>query len=140
ALGFLTVQGGAVVPWGLPQPLMWPTYTWAAQHVPPGDVVLTDDSRAARSLPGFGPNLVAPPWPDPALDEQERRRRLTAVRAYLSPGSTRSERMAIAQRYGVHWLLLDKSRRLPAEAVMVAWSPRTGEVLARVNGGSPRTG
>ncbi|MGY0024415.1 hypothetical protein ACVHNB_36305 [Streptomyces sp. YJ-C3] len=138
ALGFLTVQGGAVVPWGLPQPLMWPTYTWAAQHVPPGDVVLTNDSRAARSLPGFGPNLLAPPWPDPSLDERERQRRLASVRAYLSPGSTRSERRAIARRYGVHWLLLDKNQRLPAEAVVVAWSPRTGEVLARVNGGSPR--
>ncbi|MFI7338563.1 hypothetical protein ACIBUY_11560 [Streptomyces sp. NPDC050085] len=140
ALGFLTVQGGALVPWGLRQPLMWPTYTWAAQHVPPGDVVLTDDSRAARSLPGYGPNLLAPAWPDPSLDERERQRRLTAVRAYLSPASTRSERMAIAHRYDVHWLLLDKSRRLPPEAVMVAWSPRTGEVLARVNGGLPRRG
>jgi hypothetical protein len=60
------------------------------------------------------------------------------VRAYLSPDSARAERTAIARRYGVHWLLLDKSQRLPAEAVMVAWSPRTGEVLARVGGGSER--
>ncbi|GAA2290299.1 hypothetical protein OKJ48_34140 [Streptomyces kunmingensis] len=138
ALGFLTVQAGAVVPRGFDQPPMWPTYVWAAQHIPPGDVVLTDGYRPTRSLPGYGPNLLAPAWPDPALDERERERRLTAVRAYLSPGSTRSERTAVARRYGVRWLLLDKSQRLPAEAVMVAWSPRTGEVLARVDGGSPR--
>ncbi|WP_338697136.1 hypothetical protein V2W30_15780 [Streptomyces sp. Q6] len=140
ALGFVAVQGGAVVPRVLDQPPMWPTYTWAAQHVPPGDVVLTNGYRPTRSLPGFGPNLVAPAWPDPALDEHERQRRLTAVRAYLAPDSTRSERMAIARRYDVRWLLLDRSQKLPPEAVLVAWSPRTGEVLARVNGGSPRTG
>ncbi|MFI6873192.1 hypothetical protein ACIBL6_07125 [Streptomyces sp. NPDC050400] len=138
-VGFVAVQGGAVVPRVLDQPPMWPTYAWAAQHVPPGDVVLTNGYRPTRSLPGYGPNLVAPAWPDPSLDERERDRRLTAVRAYLSPGSTRSERAAIAHRYGVHWLLLDKEQKLPPEAVVVAWSPRTGEVLARVNGGSPRT-
>ncbi|MEV1020915.1 hypothetical protein [Streptomyces sp. NPDC050264] len=132
ALGFLTVQAGAVVPRGFDQPPMWPTYTWAAQHIPPGDVVLTNGYRPTRSLPGYGPNLLAPAWPDPALDERERHRRLDAVRAYLSPESTRSERTAIARHYRVHWLLLDKSQKLPAEAVMVAWSPRTGEVLARV--------
>ncbi|MEV5608295.1 hypothetical protein [Streptomyces sp. NPDC052225] len=140
AIGFLAVQAGAVVPRVFDQPPMWPTYTWAAQHIPPGDVVLTNGYRPTRSLPGFGPNLVAPAWPDPALDEHERQRRLTAVRAYLAPDSTRSERMTIAHRYGVHWLLLDRSQKLPPEAVLVAWSPRTGEVLARINGGSPRRG
>ncbi|MZD09829.1 hypothetical protein GTW43_32815 [Streptomyces sp. SID5785] len=138
-LGFLSVQAGAVVPRYFAQPPDWPAYTWAAQHVPPGDVVLTDSYQATRSLPAYGPNLVAPAWPDPALDEAERQRRLAAVREYLSPRSTRPERTALARRYGVHWLLLGKEQRLPAEAVVVAWSPRTGEVLARVNGGSPRT-
>ncbi|WP_394433534.1 hypothetical protein [Streptomyces sp. SGAir0957] len=140
ALGFLTVQAGAVIPRGFDQPPDWPTYTWAARHVPPGDVVLTNGYRPTRSLPGYGPNLLAPAWPDPALDERERQRRLSAVRAYLAPDSTRSGRTAIVRRYKVRWLLLDKSQKLPAEAVMVAWSPRTGEVLARVGGGSAKKG
>ena len=138
-VGFLTVQAGAVLPFAaFPQPPRGPAYEWAAQHIPPGDVVLTDGSRPTRALPAYGPNLVAPPWPDPALDERERGRRVAAVRSYLSPASTRQERTAIARRYGVHWLLLSPRQRLPREAVLVTWSPRTGEVLARVNGGSPR--
>ncbi|MFI7006724.1 hypothetical protein [Streptomyces sp. NPDC050145] len=137
-LGFLSVQAGAVVPRYFAQPPDWPTYTWAAQHIPPGDVVLTDTYMPTRSLPGYGPNLVAPAWPDPALDERERQRRLADVRAYLAPESTRADRTAIARRYSVHWLLLGKDEKLPPEAVVVSWSPRTGEVLARVNGGSPR--
>jgi hypothetical protein len=56
------------------------------------------------------------------------------VRAYLAAGSTRAERAAIVRRYHVRWLLLTPRRRLPEEAVVVAWSPRTGEVLARVAG------
>jgi hypothetical protein len=136
--GFLTVQAGAVIPRHFAQPPDWPTYTWAAQHIPAGDVVLTDGYYPTRSLPAYGPNLVAPAWPDPALDEAERQRRLAAVRAYLAPTSSREERTAIARRYDVHWLLLGKDEKLPPEAVVMAWSPRTGEVLARVNGGSPR--
>ncbi|MEU6661062.1 hypothetical protein [Streptomyces sp. NPDC046821] len=138
-VGFLVVQAGAVLQFApFQRPPRWPSYTWAAQYIPPGDVVLTNGYKAMRSLPAFGPNLVAPPWPDPALAEQERKRRVAAVRAYLSPGSTQAERTGIARRYGVHWLLLSREQRLPREAVVVRWSPRTGEVLARVNGGSPR--
>ncbi|MYW64714.1 hypothetical protein GTY65_11635 [Streptomyces sp. SID8379] len=137
AVGFVTAQGGAVVPRALPQPPMWQSYTWAARHIPPGEVVLTDGHRPVRSLPGLGPNLVAPAWPDPALDERERERRRAAVRAYLSPDSTRARRTAIVHRYDVRWLLTEKGQRLPPEAVVVDRGPRTGEVLARV-GGTPR--
>ncbi|MEV5955858.1 hypothetical protein AB0M11_19150 [Streptomyces sp. NPDC051987] len=35
-------------------------------------------------------------------------------------------------RPGVRWLLLTRRERLPAEAVVVDWSRRTGEVLARL--------
>ncbi|MGY0486211.1 hypothetical protein [Streptomyces sp. WG-D5] len=140
ALAALTAAGAAL---GLAAtaahpPPDWPTYTWAARHVPPGDVVLTDGYRATRSLPGHGPLLVAPPRPDAVVDAAAWLRRRAAVRAYLSPDSTRAERRAIADRYRVRWLLLDKGERLPPEAVLVAWSPRTGEALARINGATPR--
>ncbi|MFJ6565815.1 hypothetical protein ACIQNU_00175 [Streptomyces sp. NPDC091292] len=142
-VGFLTIQAGAVVPRaldpvGFDQPPRWPTYTWAARYIAPGDVVLTDGYRPTRSLPAYGPNLVAPAWPDPALDERERSRRLSAVHTYLAPTSNRAQREAIARLYDVRWLLLTRGQRLPPEAVVVAWSRRTGEVLARVNGGVPR--
>ncbi|MGW1891731.1 hypothetical protein ACWCP6_15970 [Streptomyces sp. NPDC002004] len=137
-LGFFGIQAGAVVPRsldpvGFDQPPRWPTYEWAAQHIGPGEVVLTDGYRSTRSLPAYGPNLVAPAWPDPALDETVRTRRLSEVHAYLDPSSTRARRTEIARRYHVRWLLLSPDQHVPPEAVVVDWSRHTGEVLARVD-------
>ncbi|MFF6999401.1 hypothetical protein ACFY93_31300 [Streptomyces sp. NPDC008313] len=140
AAGFLTVHAGAVVPRaldpvGFDRPPHWPTYEWAARHIAPGEVVVTDGYYAVHSIAGYGANLAAPAWPDASLDERERMRRLAAVRAYLDPASTRTERAAVVRRYHVRWLLLTRWRKVPEEAVVVARSPRTGEVLARVGGG-----
>lgn len=134
--GFLTVHAGAVVPAaldpvGFERPPGWPSYEWAARHIGPGEVVLTDGFHAARTIAGYGAHLVAPAVPDAALDERERQRRLAEVRAYLDPGSTRAERSAVARRHRVRWLLLTPRQQVPREAVVVAWSERTGEVLAR---------
>ncbi|OIJ65900.1 hypothetical protein [Streptomyces mangrovisoli] len=136
-LGLLTVQAGAVVPRaldpvGFVQPPDWPTYWWAARYIRPGETVIADGYRAVHALPGYGPVLAAPPWPDASLPERDRLRRLADVRAYLSPTSTRAQRRAVVRRYRVRWLLLPPRRRVPEEAVVVAWSGRTGEVLARV--------
>jgi hypothetical protein len=114
------------------QPPRWPSYDWAARHIKPGEVVIADGYYAARLIPGYGPNLAAPVWPDAGLDERERVRRLTAVRGYLDPASTRAGRSAVVRRYHVRWLLLTRERRVPEEATVVAWSSQTGEVLARV--------
>ncbi|MFJ9583714.1 ArnT family glycosyltransferase [Streptomyces acidicola] len=135
-VGFLA-QAGAVVPRsldpvGFAQPPQWPGYGWAARHIRPGEVVITDGYYAGHAIAGYGPNLVAPAWPDPALDERERARRLAEVRAYLDPASTRAERTAIARRYHVRWLLLTRWRKVPEEAVVVDRNRRTGEVLARL--------
>ncbi|MFF4830846.1 hypothetical protein [Streptomyces sp. NPDC001315] len=140
-LGFLTVQAGAVIPRsldpvGFKQPPDWPSYYWAARHIGPGEVVITDGYYAVHAIAGYGPNLAAPAWPDAALDERVRLRRLADVQAYLSPSATRAERTSIARRYHVRWLLLTRWRKVPEEAVVVAWSRRTGEVLARVGDGS----
>ncbi|MEV5551712.1 hypothetical protein AB0L35_37245 [Streptomyces sp. NPDC052309] len=136
-LGFLTVHAGAVVPRaldpvGFRQPPDWPGYAWAARYIGPGEVVISDGYYAGHAIAGYGPNLAAPAWPDPSLDERERRRRVADVETYLAPGSTRAERTAIARRYRVRWLLLTRWHPVPEEAVVVAWSERTGEVLARV--------
>ncbi|MGV9454967.1 hypothetical protein [Streptomyces sp. NPDC003635] len=119
-------------------PHSWPPYDWAARHIRPGEVVLTDDARAAHSIPGYGANLVAPAKRDASLREDERRGRRDDVRAYLSPEATREERTAIVHRHHVRWLLLTRRHRIPEEAVVVAWSERTGEVLARVPGTTTR--
>ncbi|MFF9042191.1 hypothetical protein ACF090_42785 [Streptomyces sp. NPDC014892] len=136
-VGFWTVQAGAVVPRaldpvGFDQPPRWPSYDWAARHVRAGETLITDGYFAARALPGYGVNMAAPTWPDPALEEGERGRRHADVRAYLDPASTPEGRTAVARRYGVRWLVLTPRQEVPAEAVVVDWSPRTGEVLARI--------
>ncbi|MEV7346504.1 hypothetical protein [Streptomyces sp. NPDC093544] len=143
-VGFLTVQAGAVVPRsldpvGFEQPPRWPTYAWAARYIRPGEAVIADGYYAVRLIAGHGVDLAAPALPDPALDEGERQRRLAAVRTYLAPSSTRAERTAVAQRYHVRWLLLTPRQRMPEEAVVVAWSRETGEVLARVDGSARAT-
>jgi hypothetical protein len=126
------VHAGALVPAGFPQPPRWPEYAWAARHIGPGEVVITDGYYAGHAIAGYGPNLAAPAWPDPSLDERERRRREADVKGYLAPDATRAERAAVVRRYHVRWLLLTRWRPVPEEAVVVAWSERTGEVLARV--------
>ncbi|MFD4529794.1 hypothetical protein ACFWP7_39035 [Streptomyces sp. NPDC058470] len=136
-VGLLTAQAGAVVPRsldpvGFAQPPRWPTYAWAARYIRPGEAVIADGYYAVRLIPGHGVDLAAPALRDPALDEAERQRRLAAVRAYLAPASTRASRTAVAHRYHVRWLLLTPRQRVPEEAVVVAWSRETGEVLARV--------
>jgi hypothetical protein len=133
-VAFLTVHAGAVVPVGFERPPDWPSYDWAARYVGPGEVVITDGYHAVHAIAGYGPNLAAPAWPDASLDERERLRRAADVRAYLDPGSTRAERAAVVRRYHARWLLLTPRQRVPEEAVVVAWSRRTGEVLARVGG------
>lgn len=143
AVGFLTLQAGAVVPRaldpvGFDQPPRWPGYGWAVSRMQPGDVVLTDGYYPTRSLPAFGANLVAPAWPDASLAEDTRNHRLQEVRDYLAPDSTRAERKRIVRHYEVRWLLLSPDQKVPAEAVVVAWGPRTGEVLARVGGGNTK--
>jgi hypothetical protein len=119
--GLLTVPTGPVEP----------TYVWAARHVGRGEVVLTGDYRAARALAGYGATTVAP---DPMLKDLLRGHGRD-VRAFLSPASTRADRTAVLRRHRVRWLLLTRQDRMPEEAVLVAWSERTGEVLARVAGG-----
>lgn len=135
--GFLTVHAGAVVPpavdpVGFEQPPDWPAYGWAARHIGRGEVVITNGYHAVHAIAGYGPDLAAPTWPDAALDERERLRRVADVHAYLDPDSTREERAAIVRRYHARWLLLTRWQQVPEEAVVVAWSRRTGEVLARV--------
>lgn len=145
AVGFFTLQAGAVVPRaldpvGFDQPPRWPGYGWAVGQMHQGDVVLTNGYYPTRSIPAYGANLVAPAWPDASLAEDTRNHRLQKVRDYLSEESTRAERARIVRRYDVRWLLLSPDQKVPEEAVVVAWGPRTGEVLARVSGGHTDVG
>lgn len=110
-------------------------YAWATAHVPPGEVVLTDSRPAMYALAGHGAYVLADALPDAGLARAERRERSRAVAAYLDVSTPQARRDGITARYGVRWLLLTRFQRLPENATMLAFSPATGEVLARVPAG-----
>ncbi|MEU3715271.1 hypothetical protein [Streptomyces californicus] len=110
------------------------TYAWATAYVPPGEVVLTDSRPAMYALAGHGAYVLADALPDAGLATAERRERSRAVAAYLDTSTPQARRDGITGRYGVRWLLLTRNQRLPENATVLAFSPRTGEVLARVGG------
>ncbi|MFB6426091.1 hypothetical protein ACFCXC_26870 [Streptomyces microflavus] len=113
-------------------PVTGEPYTWATAHVPPGEVVLTDSRPAMYALAGHGAYVLADGLPDAGLAAAERRERSRAVAAYLDSATTQEQRDRITGRYGVRWVLLTRFQKLPGDAAVLAYSPRTGEVLARV--------
>ncbi|MEW1610390.1 MULTISPECIES: hypothetical protein [unclassified Streptomyces] len=113
-------------------PMTGEPYTWATAHVPPGEVVLTDSRSAMYALAGHGAYVLAEGLPDAGLATAERSARSRAVATYLNAATAREERDRITDRYGVRWVLLTRFQRLPGDASVLAYSPRTGEVLARV--------
>ncbi|MFD0426940.1 hypothetical protein [Streptomyces parvus] len=110
-------------------------YAWATAYVPPGEVVLTDSRPAMYALAGHGAYVLADALPDAGLATTERQERSRAVAAYLDVSTPQARRNGITARYGVRWLLLTRNQQLPENATMLAFSPRTGEVLARVAAG-----
>ncbi|MFJ4961495.1 hypothetical protein ACIP6P_03405 [Streptomyces sp. NPDC088729] len=119
-------------PKGGGSPAVGEPYTWATPYVPPGEVVLTDSRPAMYALAGHGVYVLADGLPDVGLAAAERRARSRAVADYLAPSATPERREEIRARYGVRWLLLTRFQRLPENATVLAFSPRTGEVLARL--------
>ncbi|MGW1663836.1 hypothetical protein [Streptomyces microflavus] len=113
-------------------PVTGEPYTWATAHVPPGEVVLTDSRPAMYALAGHGAYVLADGLPDAGLAAAERRERSRAVAAYLDSATTQEQRDRITGRYGVRWVLLTRFQKLSGDAAVLAYSPRTGEVLARV--------
>lgn len=113
-------------------PVTGEPYTWATAHIPPGEVVLTDSRPAMYALAGHGAYVLADGLPDAGLVAAERRARSRAVAAYLDSATTQEQRDRITGRYGVRWVLLTRFQKLPGDAAVLAYSPRTGEVLARV--------
>ncbi|MBM7058647.1 hypothetical protein [Streptomyces durocortorensis] len=110
-------------------------YAWATAYVPRGEVVLTDSRPAMYALAGHGAYVLADALPDAGLATTERRDRSRAVAAYLDKSTPQDRRDGITARYGVRWLLLTRNQQLPENATVLAFSPRTGEVLARVAAG-----
>ncbi|MFI9724327.1 hypothetical protein ACIHFE_32605 [Streptomyces sp. NPDC052396] len=96
-------RAAAAVRHRVPTVTLWPGMGWAADRVPAGATVLTDDYYALRMLPAYGPYTVAPAYPDVFLPDERRRRE--ATRRYYAPATTRAGRLGVLREYGVRWVL-----------------------------------
>ncbi|AEW94365.1 MULTISPECIES: hypothetical protein [Streptomycetaceae] len=129
----LVVQLGSIVPLPPLQHLVtWPEYGWAARHIRPGEVVLSNDYRATHVLPAYGAFLVSGAWPDPSLPVAVRNRRAHDVRVYFSRHASAGVQHLVAARYHARWALLDRGQPVPSGGRTVAVSPVTGERLVRL--------
>ena len=137
----LAVQTAAIVevPYRIPfththltHLVTWPDYGWATGRLAVGDVVLTDDSRAAHVLPAYGMFLVSGAWPDPSLSAAVRHRRAVDVRRYFAHGTPAAAQHLIAARYHARYALLRPGQPLPSGASAVSADAATGERLVRL--------
>jgi hypothetical protein len=76
-------------------------------HVGRYEVVLTD-LETCWYVPSFSGKIVAYPMSLPFVPDHAARVR--AVERFFEANATREERLAILKRYGVRWVLLEKSR------------------------------
>ncbi|WP_018549740.1 hypothetical protein [Streptomyces sp. LaPpAH-108] len=80
----------------------WVGYHWITPWVRYGDVVMAR-TTPSRQIPAYGPYTVAPGYPDFFLPDETGRDE--AVTRYYAPTTDSATRLAIARRYGVHWVI-----------------------------------
>lgn len=109
----------------------WPDYSWVTPYIRPGDVVVTDNYSAIRTLPGYGARTIPPAWPDPFLpDQRQRWRDLAHIHARQTDPATRR---ALLARYHARWILeFPGSWSISAGQPPVAVGPQ-GQRLYRVD-------
>jgi hypothetical protein len=108
----------------------WPTYSWIARYTRPGDVLLTSDFYAVRSVGAYGLYTVAPAWPDPFLPDEAQRRSDLLV---MLRGSTDAvTRAALFRRYHVRWVLAMPNRWYPVDGRPLVATGPGGERLYEV--------
>jgi hypothetical protein len=93
----------------------WPDYTWLARYVLRGEVLVTDDYYALRTVPAYGIRTIPSAWPDPFLTDQPRRWQELA--ALHDPAVDPATRRALLAKYHATWVL-----ELPGK-----WSMSTGQ-------------
>src|SRR5262249_21267676 len=108
----------------------WPDYRWLAGYVRPGEVLLTDDYFAVRTVSAYGVRTIAPVWPDPFLPDAAQRARDQAI--LVDPATDPATRTALLARYRVRWVLQTPGGwTLPGDRTPVATGPR-GQKLYHV--------
>jgi alpha-1,6-mannosyltransferase len=110
----------------------WPDYAWLTRYARPGDVLLTDDFYACRTVGAYGIYTVAPAWPDPFLPDEAQRRAdlLTLERPTTEPAA----RAALLRRYHVRWILEKPGRYAPVAGLTPVATGPDGMKLYPVGG------
>jgi hypothetical protein len=110
----------------------WPDYSWITPYVHRGDVVVTDNYTAIRTVPGYGARTIPPAWPDPFLTDQPLRwHELAVIHAGTTDPATRQ---ALLAKYHAKWVLeFPGSWSISAGQTPVAVGPQ-GQKLYRVPG------
>jgi hypothetical protein len=110
----------------------WPDYSWIAPYVRPGDVVVTSDYYAIRSVVGYGARTIPPAWPDPFLGDQRLRWHELAV--IHDDRTDPATRRALLAKYHARWVLeVPDSWTISQGQTPVATGP-LGQRLYRVPG------
>jgi hypothetical protein len=100
----------------------WPDYRWLTPYVHPGDVLLTDDYFAVRTVSAHGIRTIAPIWPDPFLPDTARRQQDQAT--MVDPATDPATRAALLKLYRVRWVLESPGKWTPDDRDPVATGPR----------------
>lgn len=101
--------------WGriFPAPFrLWGDYTWAADHMRRGEVVLTKDYYALRMVPAYGMYTVAPAYPDPTLPAEDARRRAD-TETFFAARTSRERQDAVLAGYHVAWVVSTEEQWRP---------------------------
>lgn len=108
----------------------WQDYAWIQPYTRPGDVLLTNDYMASRTVAAYGIYTVSSGWPDPFLpDERKRRDDLATL---MDPGTDPATRQALMTRYRVRWIVEIPKHWAPVQgSTLVATGP-AGQRLYRV--------
>jgi alpha-1,6-mannosyltransferase len=110
----------------------WPDDTWLTRYVHRGEVLVTDDYYALRTVPAYGIRTIPSAWPDPFLTDQPQRWHDLAV--LHEPGVDPAVRQEIIARYHATWVLEFPGKwTMSAGQQPVAVGPR-GERLYRIPG------
>jgi hypothetical protein len=107
----------------------WQDYAWVQPYTRPGDVLLTNDYMASRTVAAYGIYTVSSGWPDPFLPDEEQRRKDLAT--LMDPGTDPATRNGLMARYHVKWIIEIPHHWAPVQGLTPVATGPAGQRLYR---------